>query len=82
VSSIVCNSNGSNETKRADTATHLGIKRDNKSKTGTKEVVADRIQIARRTVYALMGAGLHGLSGRRREIIYLSNLDNFYEPAF
>jgi hypothetical protein len=44
-------------------ATHLGIKRDNKSKTGTKEVVADRIQIARRTVYALMGAGLHGLSG-------------------
>jgi hypothetical protein len=28
-------------------ATHLGIKRDNKSKTGTKQVVADRIQIAR-----------------------------------
>ena len=47
----------------ADTATHLVIKRDNKSITGTKEVVADRIQIARRTVYALMGAGLHGLSG-------------------
>jgi hypothetical protein len=32
------NINGQN-LERADTATHLGIKRDNKSKTGTKEVV-------------------------------------------
>ncbi|VDI04475.1 Hypothetical predicted protein [Mytilus galloprovincialis] len=49
--------------KTPDTATHLGIKRDNGSKTGTKEVVPDRIQTARKTVYALMGAGLHGLNG-------------------
>jgi hypothetical protein len=67
------NINGQN-LERADTATHLGIKRDNKSKTGTKEVVADRIQIARRTVYALMGAGLHGLSGLNpRASIHLIN---------
>jgi hypothetical protein len=40
----------------------------------TKEVVADRIQIARRTVYALMGAGLHGLSGLNpRASIHLIN---------
>ena len=59
---------------RADTATHRGIKKDNKSKTGTKEVVADKIQIARRTVYALMGAGLHGLSGLNpRASIHLIN---------
>jgi hypothetical protein len=57
---------------RADTVTHLGIKRDNKSKTGTKEVVADRIQIVRRTVYALMGAGLHGLSGLNPRMMYRS----------
>ncbi|CAG2187365.1 SPPL3 [Mytilus edulis] len=47
--------------KTPDTATHLEIKRDNGSNTGTKEVVPDRVQTARKTVYALMGAGLHGL---------------------
>ena len=57
------NINGQN-LERVDTATHLGIKRDNMSKTGTKEIVTDRIQMARRTVYALMGAGLHGLNPR------------------
>ena len=60
--------------ERADTATHLGIKKDNMSKTGTKEVVTDIIHIARRTVYALMGAGLHGLSGLNpRASIHLIN---------
>ncbi|XP_063411607.1 uncharacterized protein LOC134694525 [Mytilus trossulus] len=44
-------------------ATHLGIKRDIHSKFGVKEVVPDRIQTARKTVYALMGAGLYGLNG-------------------
>jgi hypothetical protein len=44
------------------------------SKTGTKEVVTDRIQIGRRTVYALMGAGLHGFSGLNpRASIHLIN---------
>ena len=67
------NINGQN-LERADTATHLWMKRDNMSKTGTKEVVTDRIQIARRTVYALIGAGLHGLSGLNpRTSIHLIN---------
>jgi hypothetical protein len=44
-------------------ATHLGIKRDTSSKFGVKLVVPDRIQTARKTVYALMGAGLHGMNG-------------------
>ncbi|CAC5414420.1 unnamed protein product [Mytilus coruscus] len=49
--------------KAHNTATHLGIKQDNGSKSGSKEVVPYRIQTARITVYALMGAGLHGLNG-------------------
>jgi hypothetical protein len=44
-------------------ATHLGIRRDTSSKFGVKLVVPDRIQTARKTVYALMGAGLHGMNG-------------------
>ena len=39
-------------------ATHLGIKRDTLSKFGVKDVVSERVQIARKTVYALMGVGL------------------------
>ena len=31
--------------------------------TGTQHVVAERIITARRTVYALMGAGLHVING-------------------
>ena len=73
---LLCNSkeNHTQNLERADTGTHLGIKRDNMSKTGTKEVVTDRIQIARRTVYALMDAGLHDLSGLNpRASIHLIN---------
>jgi hypothetical protein len=44
-------------------STHLGIKRDKQSDTGTKMVVKKRIVTARRTVYSLIGAGLHGLNG-------------------
>jgi hypothetical protein len=36
---------------------------DTSSKFGVKLVVPDRIQTARKTVYALMGAGLHGMNG-------------------
>ena len=43
-------------------ATHLGIIR-NSSSTSNKELVNARIQTARRTVYSLLGAGLHGLNG-------------------
>jgi hypothetical protein len=35
-------------------ATHLGIRRDTSSKFGVKLVVPDRIQTARKTVYALV----------------------------
>ena len=43
-------------------ATHLGIRRDILSKFGVKYVVSDRVQTARKTVYALMGARLYGLN--------------------
>ncbi|CAG2241415.1 DNCL2 [Mytilus edulis] len=46
-----------------ENAVHLGIKRDKLSRLGTKEVVPGRIQLARQTVYSLMGAGLYGLNG-------------------
>ena len=44
-------------------AVHLGIQRDKLSRSGTKDVVPCRIQLARQTVYSLMGAGLYGLNG-------------------
>lgn len=44
-------------------AVHLGIQRDKLSCSGTKDVVPCRIQLARQTVYSLMGAGLYGLNG-------------------
>ena len=47
----------------SDSSVHLGITRDTISKTGNKEVAGERIITARRTVYALMGAGFHGLNG-------------------
>jgi hypothetical protein len=40
--------------------THVGIHRDLKGVTPTVE---DRIALGRRTLYAMMGAGLHGLNG-------------------
>jgi hypothetical protein len=40
---------------------HLGIIRTNDGKNG--KTLDSRIQLARRTAYALMGAGLHGLHG-------------------
>lgn len=51
------------ELKSVDTATHLGITRDNKTKFGTGTVVEDRISTSRRTAYAMLGAGLHGING-------------------
>ena len=40
--------------------THLGVTRDN---TSAHLTVEDRISTARRAMYALMGAGLHGVNG-------------------
>lgn len=47
----------------SDQATHLGIQRCVTNAKTTKETVQTRIITARRTVFALMGAGLHGLNG-------------------
>jgi hypothetical protein len=46
-----------------DKVTHLGIVRDCNSKYSSKFVTEERISTARKTSYALMGAGLHGLNG-------------------
>jgi hypothetical protein len=46
----------------ANKATHLGIERISTGN-NRKELVQTRITTARRTVFALMGAGLHGLNG-------------------
>lgn len=48
---------------KSDSATHLGVTRDNTSKFSTSTVAEERIASARRTSYSLMGAGLHGLNG-------------------
>ena len=49
--------------QNVNTATHLGITRDNSSKFGSASVINERITTARRATYALMGAGLHGING-------------------
>ena len=46
---------------------HLGIIRKSKLNDNT-ELISERIQLARSTAYALMGAGLHGLNGVNPEI--------------
>ena len=43
--------------------THLGINRSVTNSNTVSTLVKDRIQLARRTVYAMMGAGMHGLNG-------------------
>ncbi|VDI77462.1 Hypothetical predicted protein [Mytilus galloprovincialis] len=47
----------------SESAVHLGIDRNITKNAGVKEVVSKRITTARKTVYSLMGAGLHGLNG-------------------
>jgi hypothetical protein len=50
------------EMSATNKATHLGIERISTGNS-RKELVETRITTARRTVFALMGAGLHGLNG-------------------
>jgi hypothetical protein len=45
-----------------DNCTHLGVDRYSDSHT-SNEFIDDRVKLARRTSYALMGAGLHGTNG-------------------
>ncbi|VDI04539.1 Hypothetical predicted protein [Mytilus galloprovincialis] len=49
--------------QQSETATHLGITRDSKSRFDSSTVVQERISTARRATYAMMGAGLHGING-------------------
>ena len=53
---------GSTEIHPTDSFTHLGISRKS-GKLSPDELVSQRIQLAQRTCYALMGAGLHGTNG-------------------
>ena len=50
------------EMSATNKVTHLGIERISTGN-NRKELVQTRITTARRTVFALMGAGLHGLNG-------------------
>ncbi|VDH95017.1 Hypothetical predicted protein [Mytilus galloprovincialis] len=47
--------------QQSETATHLGITRDSKSRFDSSTVVQERISTARRATYAMMGAGLNGI---------------------
>ena len=49
-------------------ATHLGIERISTGN-NQKELVQTRITTARRTVFALMGAGLQGLNGVNPKVV-------------
>ena len=50
---------GGNDITESDNSIHLGIHRHNNGSFNVEE----RIQLGRRTIYALFGAGLHGRSG-------------------
>ena len=50
---------------------HLGLTRKAKSNDNSNDnsdLITERIQLARSTAYALMGAGLHGLNGVNPEV--------------
>ena len=54
---------GENTLPVVDCTTHLGIRRDASSPNPVSEQISERVCTGRRTAYALMGAGLHGLNG-------------------
>ena len=47
---------------------HLGIIRECNSKKNNEILIEERMKTARCTVYALMGAGMHGLNGVNPEV--------------
>ena len=55
------------EIENVNSYKHLGLVRKSKLNDNT-ELITERIQLARRTAYALMGAGLHGLNGVNPEV--------------
>ena len=59
---IQCWSLGDSNIKQSSSCTHLGIDRYNNSIT-SDEFIKDKIKLARRTAYSLMGAGFHGING-------------------
>ena len=56
------------EMSATNKTTHLGIERISTGN-NRKELVQTRITTARRTVFALMGAGLHGLNGVNPKVV-------------
>jgi hypothetical protein len=54
------------EIKQATETKHLGIKRNNKNNID----IEDRIKLARRTIYALLGPGLHARRGMSPVVAY------------
>ena len=54
------------EIKQTTETKHLGIKRNNKNNID----IEDRIKLARRTIYALLGPGLHARRGMSPVVAY------------
>lgn len=48
---------------------HIGVTRQSNLKAANKKLVEERIQMARRTAYALMGAGFHGHNGLNPKVL-------------
>ena len=62
-----------------DSGKHLGVERNIQST--NKDVIQERTMIGRRTTYALMGAGLHGLNGINPKIA-LKLIQTYVEPRY
>ena len=43
--------------------THLGVVRESSKSTTISKFISERLKLGRKTLYALMGVGLHGLNG-------------------
>lgn len=61
-----------------DQLKHLGVERTTSSR---KDLISERIQLGRRTTYALMGAGLHGLNGINPKVSW-KMICTFAEPRY
>ncbi len=54
---------GYKEITKVDSITHLGINYHTTHRLTVTNLVTDRISLARRTAYSLLGVGLHGING-------------------
>ena len=67
------------EVQVVDSGKHLGVERNNQST--NKVVIQERTMIGRRTTYALMGAGLHGLNGINPKVAH-KLIQTYVEPRY